>query len=96
MHACVELYFSPRTTRKLVTFGVVNRLIRRVHAFPIVERGALSALGASSSAALVRLAVPLMTGELCYDAICTTLQRPRDEIRAAFASENIRVFEIAK
>lgn len=100
--------------RRLITFGLVNGLIRRVHVFPHVDAGALAALGASPAASLVRLAAyvaggragararrltpspsPLMTGELSYDAICTTLLRSREDVRSAFASEGVHIFEIA-
>lgn len=35
-----------------------------------------------------------MTGEMSYDSIATALQRSRDEIRTAFASENIHIYEL--
>lgn len=63
--------------RRFVLFGVLNKLIRRVHEYPLLMLGAKSTLQ-QTHPELARLC----DGQHSMDAICCALSRPYDEVMA--------------
>lgn len=86
--------------RKLVTFGVLHGLIRRIHACPYAEDAKTGAAAAqfstATSASLARLARPMLDGQTSYDAICCALQWPKEDVHTALLAEQVRVHQLFK
>jgi hypothetical protein len=86
--------------RKLVTFGVLHGLIRRIHACPYAEDvktgAAVAQFSTATSSSLARLARPMLDGQTSYDAICCALQWPKEDIHTALLAEQVRVHQLFK
>jgi hypothetical protein len=89
---------------KLIAFGVVNGLIRRVHTFPYVDATNTPQTAASAqprfstptTTAIAHATLPLLDARHSYDAICARLELPLDDVRTALMAEGARVFELHK
>jgi hypothetical protein len=86
--------------RKLITFGILHGLIRRIHACPFADDTKVGAAAAqfstTTSSSLARLARPLLDGQTSYDAICCALQWPKEDIHTALLAEQVRVHQLFK
>lgn len=87
--------------RKLITFGILHGLIRRIHACPFADDtskvGAATAqFSTTTSSSLARLARPFLDGQTSYDAICCALQWPKEDIHTALLAEQVRVHQLFK
>jgi hypothetical protein len=86
--------------RKLVTFGVLHGLIRRIHSCPFAEDSkagvAAAQFSTATSSSLARRARPMLDGQTSYDAICCALQWPKEDIHTALLAEQVRVYQLLK
>ena len=88
--------------RKLIAFGVVNGLIRRVHTFPYVDKTdpqqttSHQQFSTATTLAIMHAALPLLDGRHSYDSICSRLELATDDVRTALLAEGARVFELNK